>query len=59
VSGHIPKLLGTWGFSAISLGKSVNQERQSKEKKFVWVGGQQFGESSFGHESKERARIKA
>jgi hypothetical protein len=38
VSGHIPKLLGTWGLSTISLGKSVSQERQAKERKFVWVG---------------------
>jgi hypothetical protein len=30
VSGHIPKLLGTWGLSTIILGKSVIQERQSK-----------------------------
>jgi hypothetical protein len=38
VSGHIPNLLGTWGLSTISLGKSVSQERQAKERKFVWVG---------------------
>jgi hypothetical protein len=38
VSGHIPKLLGTWGLSTIILGKSVSQERQAKERKFVWVG---------------------
>jgi hypothetical protein len=38
VSGHIPNLLGTWGLSTIILGKSVSQERQAKESKFVWVG---------------------
>ena len=37
VSGHIPKLLGTWGLSTISLGKSVSQERKEKERNFVWV----------------------
>jgi hypothetical protein len=42
VSGHIPKLLGTWGLSTISLGKSVSQERKSKERKFVWVGDKKF-----------------
>jgi hypothetical protein len=31
MSGHIPNLLGTWGLSAISLGKSVSQERQAKK----------------------------
>jgi hypothetical protein len=38
VSGHIPKLMGTWGLSTIILGKSVRQEKQAKERKFVWVG---------------------
>jgi len=38
VSGHIQKLLGTWGLSTISLGKSVSQERKAKGRKFVWVG---------------------
>jgi hypothetical protein len=28
VSGHIPNILGTWGSSTISLGKSVSQERK-------------------------------
>jgi hypothetical protein len=37
VSGHIPKLLGTWGLSTIILGKSVSQERKEKERNFVWV----------------------
>jgi hypothetical protein len=37
VSGHISKLLGTWGLSEIILGKSVSQERQAKERKFVWM----------------------
>jgi hypothetical protein len=37
VSGHIPKLLGTWGLSTIILGKSVSQERKAKERNFVWV----------------------
>jgi hypothetical protein len=30
VSGHIPKLLGTWELSTIILGKSASQERKSK-----------------------------
>jgi hypothetical protein len=42
VSGHIPKLLGTWGLSTIILGKSVSQEIQAKGRKFVWVGTTSF-----------------
>jgi hypothetical protein len=38
MSGHVPELLGTWGLSTISLGKSVIQERQSIREEFVWVG---------------------
>jgi hypothetical protein len=38
VSGHVLELLGTWGLSIISLGKSVSQERQATREKFVWVG---------------------
>jgi hypothetical protein len=50
VSGHIPKLLGTWGLSKIILGKSVSQERQSKEGKFIWVGTTVFTHRVFLHE---------
>jgi hypothetical protein len=45
VSGHLPKLLGTWGLSTISLGKSVIQERQEKERKFRGGRAQQWGVS--------------
>ena len=38
MSGHIPKLLGTWRLSTINFGKSASQERQDKERKFVWLG---------------------
>jgi hypothetical protein len=38
VSGHIRELLGTWGLSTISLGKSVSQESQAKGRIFVWFG---------------------
>jgi hypothetical protein len=48
VSDHIQNLLGTWGLSTINLGKSVIQERQAKERKFVWVGTTVFRESSLG-----------
>jgi hypothetical protein len=36
VSGHALELLGTWGLSTIIFGKSVSQERQAKERKFIW-----------------------
>jgi hypothetical protein len=42
VRSHIPNLLGTWGLSTICMGKSVSQERQAKERKFVWVEGEVF-----------------
>jgi hypothetical protein len=42
VSSHIPNLLDTWGLSKIILGKSLSQERQDKERKFVWVGRTYF-----------------
>jgi hypothetical protein len=44
VSGHIPELLGTWGLSTISLGKSVSQERKAKRGNLYGLG-QQFLES--------------
>jgi hypothetical protein len=55
VSGHIPKLLGTWGLSTVNLGKSVSQERKTKERKFVWVETTIFSESSLCMENMERA----
>jgi hypothetical protein len=59
VSGHIPELLGTWGLSTIGLGKSVNQERQAKGRKFVWVGTTVLRQEFFVHEEKGRARNRA
>jgi hypothetical protein len=52
VSGHIPKLLGTWGLSINRLGKCVSQESNPKGRKFVWVGTTIFGQSSLVHEEK-------
>jgi hypothetical protein len=50
VSGHIPKLLGTWGLSTIILGKSVSQERQAKERKLYGLGQQFLDSQVFVHE---------
>jgi hypothetical protein len=52
VSGHIPKLLGTWGLSTINLGKCPSQASRPKESKFVWVGTIVFGKSMFLHGDK-------
>jgi hypothetical protein len=49
VSGHIPKLLGTWGLNTIILGKSVSQEWKGKERNFVWVETSNNSLKSLGH----------
>jgi hypothetical protein len=56
VSGNIPNLLGTWGSSTIILGKSVNRERKSKERKFVWVGTTVLHIDFFGNEDQVERR---
>jgi hypothetical protein len=56
VSGHIPKLLGTWGLSTIILGKSVSQERKPKRGNSYGLGQQFLGESSLCMRDKERAK---
>jgi hypothetical protein len=49
VSGHIPKLLGTWGLSTINLGKSVSQASKPKEE--ICMGrDNNFYTLSFVHE---------
>jgi hypothetical protein len=40
VSGHIPKLLCTWGLIKISSGKCVIQSSRPKERKFICIGTQ-------------------
>jgi hypothetical protein len=42
VSGHIPKLLGTWELSTINLGKSVSQESQATREEICMVGTSRF-----------------
>jgi hypothetical protein len=51
--------LGIWELSTIALGKCVNQERQAKGRKFVWVGTTVLGHSVFVHEQQVERRKKS
>jgi hypothetical protein len=60
VSGHIPELLGTWGLSTISLGKSVSQERKAtREEIHMGWDNKFFSQSSLCMGRKERERKRA
>jgi hypothetical protein len=58
VISHIPKLLGTWGLSTISMGKSASQERQAKERKFVEENDDNFELGKWVHEIQAGERKK-